>query len=170
MKIYVAFAWKMIIQSGHNFAHATTAELSWHVQNCDMIGSFGCKLEKKRIFFRVELWAHKLYAKWVPGWIYTLFHNYVTYRVNQYDTQGMWSLRQGIDTQNDEPVLEWYVDCVEINMSGHVGDDLWIWQSLRWLYDNIMKSCLLYDSDMKSCPSHIQYYNTYQYSFADEWT
>ena len=24
-------------QSGHKFAHATTAQLSWHVQNCDLI-------------------------------------------------------------------------------------------------------------------------------------
>ena len=24
-------------RSGHNFAHATTAQLSWHVQNCDLI-------------------------------------------------------------------------------------------------------------------------------------
>ena len=27
-----------MIQSVHNFAHATTAELSWHVQNCERIG------------------------------------------------------------------------------------------------------------------------------------
>ena len=26
----------LMIRSGHNFAHVTTAELSWHVQNCDM--------------------------------------------------------------------------------------------------------------------------------------
>ena len=24
--------------SGHKFAHVMTAELSWHVQNCDLIG------------------------------------------------------------------------------------------------------------------------------------
>ena len=28
---------KMIL-SGYNFAHVTTAQLSWHVQNCDLIG------------------------------------------------------------------------------------------------------------------------------------
>ena len=27
------------IQSVHYFAHITTAELSWHVQNCDLVGS-----------------------------------------------------------------------------------------------------------------------------------
>ena len=26
--------------SGHNFAHATTAKLLWHVQNCGLIGPF----------------------------------------------------------------------------------------------------------------------------------
>ena len=28
-----------MIHSGHNFAHDTTAQLSWHVQNCDLIWS-----------------------------------------------------------------------------------------------------------------------------------
>ena len=30
----------IVSQSGHNFAHAMTAELSWHVQNCDLTGSY----------------------------------------------------------------------------------------------------------------------------------
>ena len=30
--------WKIIIRPGHNSAHATTAELLWHVQMCDPIG------------------------------------------------------------------------------------------------------------------------------------
>ena len=34
-------------QSGHNFAHVTTALLSWHVQNCDLIGASEQKLEQK---------------------------------------------------------------------------------------------------------------------------
>ena len=29
----------VLIQSAHNFAHVTTAELSWHVQNCNLIWS-----------------------------------------------------------------------------------------------------------------------------------
>ena len=37
----------MIVWSGHNFAHATTAELSWHVQICDLIVSKELELEKK---------------------------------------------------------------------------------------------------------------------------
>ena len=37
---------KIIIQSSHNFAHAMTAELSWHVQNCNLIGSLEWKLEQ----------------------------------------------------------------------------------------------------------------------------
>ena len=35
--IWKAFTRKMINNSGHNFAHATTAQLSWHVQNHDLI-------------------------------------------------------------------------------------------------------------------------------------
>ena len=39
--------WKMIIQSGHNFAQVTAAELPWHVQNSDLIGSLESKLEQR---------------------------------------------------------------------------------------------------------------------------
>ena len=39
IKIHVALTWKIMIKSCHNFAHVTTAELSWHVQSCDLIGS-----------------------------------------------------------------------------------------------------------------------------------
>ena len=37
-----------MIQSGYNFAHVTTAQLSWHVQNCDLIGSLESELKQKR--------------------------------------------------------------------------------------------------------------------------
>ena len=37
VKIHADLMWKIIVRSGYNFAHAITAELSWHVQNCDMI-------------------------------------------------------------------------------------------------------------------------------------
>ena len=35
-----------MIRLDHNFAHDTTAELSWHVQNCDLIGSFFLKKQQ----------------------------------------------------------------------------------------------------------------------------
>ena len=36
-----------MIQSGQNFAHVTTAKLSWHVQNCGLVGSIEWKLQQK---------------------------------------------------------------------------------------------------------------------------
>ena len=33
----------LMTKSGHNFAHVTTAQLSWHVQNCDLIWSLFAK-------------------------------------------------------------------------------------------------------------------------------
>ena len=39
VEIFVAGMCRMVSQAGPNFAHATTAELSWHVQNCDLLGS-----------------------------------------------------------------------------------------------------------------------------------
>ena len=52
---------KILIQSDHNFAHATTAELSWHVQNYDLIGSLQCKLDQIKNFQRFQQQAHKLF-------------------------------------------------------------------------------------------------------------
>ena len=66
LKVHVAVMWKLIIQSGHNFAHAMTAELSWHVQNCDLVGLPESKLEQKNIFARFQFWAHKPFVKWTP--------------------------------------------------------------------------------------------------------
>ena len=43
-KYHLALMWNIMIRSCHNFAQATTAELSWYVQNCDMIGSLYAKL------------------------------------------------------------------------------------------------------------------------------
>ena len=40
VKILFAQILILMIQSCHNFSHAMTAQLSWHVQNYDMIGSF----------------------------------------------------------------------------------------------------------------------------------
>ena len=36
----------LMVQSVHKFAHATTAQLSWHVQNCDLIRSLFFKQEQ----------------------------------------------------------------------------------------------------------------------------
>ena len=49
--------WTMHITSGQNFAHATTAELSWHVQNCDLIRSSEKELEQNAFSqdFKVRL-------------------------------------------------------------------------------------------------------------------
>ena len=39
-----------------------TAQLLWHVQNCDLIGLFYVC-----IFTRFVLWTHKTFVKWVPN-------------------------------------------------------------------------------------------------------
>ena len=66
MWIHVALTWKIMIQSGHNFAHATTAQLLWHVQNCYLIGSLEPKLVQKVCPQKFQLWTHKPLVKWVP--------------------------------------------------------------------------------------------------------
>ena len=43
MQIIILVIMILIIQSGHNFAHVTTAQLLWHVQNCDLIESLFLK-------------------------------------------------------------------------------------------------------------------------------
>ena len=47
VKIHITHSWKIIIRLGHNFAHVTTAHLSWHVLNCDLKGSLESKLMQK---------------------------------------------------------------------------------------------------------------------------
>ena len=53
-------------RSGHNYAHVTTAELSWHVQNCDLKGSSESCHKAKIIFTKFKLWDHKSLVKWAP--------------------------------------------------------------------------------------------------------
>ena len=48
-KIHIALIWKIIIQSSHNFAHAMTAQLSWHVQNYDLTGPLQLKIKAEMI-------------------------------------------------------------------------------------------------------------------------
>ena len=47
MKILIALTCWIIVISGHNFAHGTTAELPWHVQICDLIWSLKLELKWK---------------------------------------------------------------------------------------------------------------------------
>ena len=71
--IYADLTWKLMVQSGHNFAHVTTAKLSWPVQICDLIGSLESKLEPKEFSkdFSHEIinivetghWLHKSLSK-----------------------------------------------------------------------------------------------------------
>ena len=58
---------KILIQSSHNFAHVTTAQLLWHVQNRGLIGLENSKLELQN-FTRFESWAHKTLSEMVLWW------------------------------------------------------------------------------------------------------
>ena len=62
VKFHTVLAWKMMIRSGHNVAHATTAQLLWHVQNCDLIASLKLQLMQRLIslYFIYELCFHKI--------------------------------------------------------------------------------------------------------------
>ena len=46
VKTYVALLWNWMTWSGHNFAHAMTAKLSWHLQICDLNESWESKSEQ----------------------------------------------------------------------------------------------------------------------------
>ena len=61
VQIHVVLMSKLRIRFGHYFAHATTAELTWHVENCDQVRSSQTK--KSESYF--ELWDHKPFVKWV---------------------------------------------------------------------------------------------------------
>ena len=58
-----------MIPSGHKFAHATAAELSWHVQNCDLLRSLELGSKQKVVFFLQNLVIGlKLFMKLVSVW------------------------------------------------------------------------------------------------------
>ena len=59
----------LMIISANKFAHAMTAQLSWHVQICSLIWSLFF-VEDKNVFIRFGLWAHRLVVKWRKsfGW------------------------------------------------------------------------------------------------------
>ena len=65
MQIIIVVIMIMIIQSGHNFAHVTTAQLLWHVQKLwpDWIIIF--KVRTACIFTRFGIWAHTHFMKWL---------------------------------------------------------------------------------------------------------
>ena len=48
------------MQSGHNFAHVMTTQLSWHVHNYDLAGLI------LSLFFFHDL-DYKYFVKWVTG-------------------------------------------------------------------------------------------------------
>ena len=48
-KMICCFRWKVMVRSGHNLAHAMTAQLSWHVQNYELIWSLVFMLQHHMI-------------------------------------------------------------------------------------------------------------------------
>ena len=54
----LAFAWKIMIRSGHNFAYVMTAQLLCHVQNCDLFESLETKLEQKE-FHKISVMSSR---------------------------------------------------------------------------------------------------------------
>ena len=65
--IFFALIFIVIIQSDHNFAHDTTAQLSCHVQNYDLFGCLFCNITAIHVFARVQLWAYRPFVQWDAG-------------------------------------------------------------------------------------------------------
>ena len=61
--IHVDFVWTIMVRSRHNFAHDTTAQLLWHVQNCALIGSSQLELKIILLIFLCQLWAWQQFMK-----------------------------------------------------------------------------------------------------------
>ena len=64
VQLYIAITCYKAIQSGHNFEHATTAQLSWHVQKSDRIISFERKLQQR--WFSQDL-NYEIVNRWLSG-------------------------------------------------------------------------------------------------------
>ena len=57
----------LTIQSGHNLAHVMTAELSWHVQNCDLMLLWFFMLTQTYLQYNFMYIDHKSLMKWEQG-------------------------------------------------------------------------------------------------------
>ena len=91
VKITFASILILLIHSGHNFAHVTTAQLLWHVQNYDLIRSLFF-MQEQHIFLDYELF--KQFVKWVSdisafawrqgnecsGWTMKQFHRVLVWK------------------------------------------------------------------------------------------
>ena len=53
----------LMIQSGHNFAHATTPQMSWHVQNCGLIISLFF-IQELHVYFLQDLDYELISSLW----------------------------------------------------------------------------------------------------------
>ena len=62
------FSWKIIIRSGHNFAHGMTAELSWRA-NSRPDSIIRIKISTKINLVWYQLKAHKLFVKFASGFL-----------------------------------------------------------------------------------------------------
>ena len=80
------------IQSGHKFAHATTAQLSWHVQNCDLILQLFFITEQQVSLWYLSFWARKPFVEEAPDEMRGTWGQYL-YSVNT-DALMSVSLRQ----------------------------------------------------------------------------
>ena len=66
VKINPALTRNIMIPSGENFAHVMTAQLSWHVQNYDLIRSLESKSEHKEFFKISVMSSYQLFTTLVP--------------------------------------------------------------------------------------------------------
>ena len=62
----MSIEWKSVVQSGHNFAHAMTAELLWHT-HLWLGWIIVIVIESKIILTSFQIWAYKSFVKWYSG-------------------------------------------------------------------------------------------------------
>ena len=104
VKIDVAFTKMILISSGHNFVHVTTAELSLTCTYLWLDWVIKTNI-KARMFTRFQLWALKLLVAWIPdneiihkdGFSSTIWCHWLLYHSNsksllyqQPPNPGMW--------------------------------------------------------------------------------
>ena len=70
-KILFALIMILMIQSGNKFANAMTAELSWHMQNCDLVWSLFSVPEQRKFLRDLDYelknhWCNRSQDTWYP--------------------------------------------------------------------------------------------------------
>ena len=131
-------------QSGHKFAHVRTAQLSWHVQICDLILALFFTEERNVSFKKFWLRAHNPSVRRVPGTSHQ--RPFTIQQYIQTDPQAECVQQQTIQQARSHNLLPWkcgkdLINYLTLNQWSIANAGLWY--SIQCITNGIPQSCAM---------------------------